>query len=970
MKRIVLPVLWLLLIYSTGWAQTPGVKWSKYLKTDTDLEAVLDGQRTSDKGYILVGYDTGYVFFDPYLWSKTNSGACWMIKTDSTGAISWHKRLRATEPHFASLTTVRENVDGSFIAAGYIGPYPDTANYYISKCDASGNLVWEKEYGGGSEDRAFSVKQTSDNGFIVAGFSFSATGDVVQQHAGGSEAWIVKLDANGNKQWATTYGGTSSDTAYAVCQMPDGGYLVCGAAKSANGDVPGNNGSSDGWVFKLNASGILVWKKNFGGSAQDVLNNIIKNADNTYTLSGYSFSNSGDVSGNHGKADVWVIKIDDAGNLIWSKLFGGSGNDASFGLAAGYTDGSFVTGFTESSDGQVTGLAGGADCWTLRLDDNGNLLWQKSSGTLNNEYAMAIMPSNNAEFAIAGLGYPLTQTPGPDEMDGLIIKYSYANTIRGIVFLDANSNGVKDVGEPNFDNALVKTQKTGFDLSAMPYNGSFYLDVDTGTYSTSIQLFNPYYVPLLSPQTSTFSTYYNEDSIGFAIQPIPNKKDLFINMIAVDPARPGFDVRYRIIYKNLGTVAIPSGTIDLVMDAKFSYVSASTAPATVSSTAVTWNYSNLNSLDTATILVTLHLAAPPTANIGDTVRSTVAINPVAGDETPANDTAVLKQRVTGSYDPNDKTEANAGIITPAQVTNGDYLNYLIRFQNTGTDTAFNITVRDTLESRLDWTSLEMVAASHPYQLTIEGGNKLSWQFNGIRLPYTGIDEPASHGYIAYRIKPVSTVVIGDTIKNSAGIYFDFNLPIITNMDRTVVLILAPLPVTLLSFNAALTGSVVNVTWKTSIEENVKHFEVLRSANGVDFTTIGTIQPGQTNYLFADKEPLKGYNYYRLKSVDMDGSASYSTIVLVNVKNGADVISSLYPNPATGHATLKLQGTVDGNVLVQVLDQQGRLVTTRQFGVQHTGEFKTPLDLGNLSKGNYVLRIVVNEKTYLHKLVIQ
>jgi uncharacterized repeat protein (TIGR01451 family) len=331
----------------------------------------------------------------------------------------------------------------------------------------------------------------------------------------------------------------------------------------------------------------------------------------------------------------------------------------------------------------------------------------------------------------------------------------------------------------------------------------------------------------------------------------------------------------------------------------------------------------------------------------------------------------LKQIVIGSFDPNDKTEANAGIITPAQVTQGDYLNYLIRFQNTGTDTAFNITVRDTLENRLDWNSLQMISASHTYQLAIEDGNKLTWQFNNIKLPYTGIDEPNIHGYIAYRIKPKSTVLVGDTIKNTAGIYFDYNLPIATNTEKTIVFqLFSPLPVTLVSFNAALTGSVVNVTWKTSIEENVNHFEVLRSTNGVDFTTIGTVQPGQTNYIFVDKEPFKGYNYYRLKSVDMDGSTSYSTIVLVNVKNSADVISSLYPNPATGNATLKLQGTVEGNVLVQVLDQQGRLVTTRQFGVQHTGEFKTPLDLGNLSKGSYVLRIVVNDKTYLHKLVIQ
>lgn len=970
MKRIVLSVLWLLLLVcSTGWAQTPGVKWSKYIKTIWDIETIYDGQWTSDKGYILVGCDTGYIYQDRLAWNKGISGVGWLIKLDSNGNRTWDKWI-GTSIYNAAATSVQE-VTGGYICAGYGYNWPDSGNYYITKRDGSGNLLWEKTYGGSDEEKAYAVKATADGGYILAGFSKSSDGDVVKQHSG-REAWILKLDASGNKQWATTYGGTSEDTAYAICQMPDGGYLVCGTTVSADGDVPGNKGSADGWVFKLDASGTLVWKKNFGGSAQDVLNSIIQNVDNTYTLSGYSFSNDGDVSGNHGKTDVWVLKIDDAGNLIWSNLYGGSGNDASFCVRAGYAGGgSFVTGFTESSDGQVTVAAGGTDCWTLRLDANGNLLWQKSSGTVNNEYAFTIMPSNDAQFAIAGLGYPLTQPVwGPDQSDGLIIKYSYANTIKGTVFFDANSNGVKDVGENNFDKAVVTTQKNGFSLSAIPYNGAFSLDVDTGNFSTTVQPSNPYYAVLPTTHTSSFTTYYNTDSIGFAIQPIPNKQDLFISMTAVTPARPGFNVQYRVMYNNLGTVAIPSGTVQLVADPKFSYVSASPAATTVSGNMITWNYTNLNSFDTASILVTLRLAAPPAVNIGDSVRSTVVINPITGDQTPADDTAVLKQRVVGSYDPNDKTEANAGIITPDQVSNGEYLHYLIRFQNTGTDTAFNIIVRDTLESRLDWSSLQMIAASHPYQLSIEGGNKLTWQFDNILLPYTGINEPLSHGYIAYRIKPLPTVHIGDTIKNTAGIYFDFNLPIATNTDKTLVMILSPLPVTLTSFQAALDGSVVNVTWKTSMEENLKQFEVQRSANGVDFSTIGIVQPGQTTYLFKDREPLPGYNYYRLKSVDIDGKSSLSTIVLVNVKNGADIISSLYPNPGNGSIILKLQGPVTGNVLVQVLDQQGRQLMTKQFGVQHTGEFKTPLELSGLSKGSYVLRIMIDDRVYLHKLLIQ
>jgi hypothetical protein len=234
-----------------------------------------------------------------------------------------------------------------------------------------------------------------------------------------------------------------------------------------------------------------------------------------------------------------------------------------------------------------------------------------------------------------------------------------------------------------------------------------------------------------------------------------------------------------------------------------------------------------------------------------------------------------------------------------------------------------------------------------------------------------LPEPNSHGYIAYCIKPLSTVHAGDTIKNTAGIYFDYNMPLATNTEKTIVLIASStLPVTLISFQATQAGAIVNVSWKTSAELNAKYFEVQRSANGIDFITIGTVPAGNTTYLLKDNSPLEGYNYYRLKPVDIDGGFTYSTIVMVNMKNGAEVISSLYPNPGNGNVTLKLQGTVQGNVMVQVLDQQGREVTAKQFGVQHTGEFKTPLDLGKLSKGSYILRIAAGNKVYLQKLLIQ
>ena len=182
----------------------------------------------------------------------------------------------------------------------------------------------------------------------------------------------------------------------------------------------------------------------------------------------------------------------------------------------------------------------------------------------------------------------------------------------------------------------------------------------------------------------------------------------------------------------------------------------------------------------------MRVAAPPTANIGDTLSSVAVITPVAGDLTPANNTSIIRQVVIGSFDPNDKTENFSGRISQQQVSSAFYINYLIRFQNTGNDTAFNIVVRDTLDTKLDWNSLQMVAASHPYQLQINSQNILAWSFNNIKLVDSVRNEPGSHGFIAYRIKPKANLNMGDTIKNTASIYFDFNLPVSTNRQTTVV----------------------------------------------------------------------------------------------------------------------------------------------------------------------------------------
>jgi uncharacterized repeat protein (TIGR01451 family) len=964
--------------------KTPGMKWEKILGGSGPESIVWPGKSTlidRDGQYIIGGRNnsTDGDVTGNHTVNGVASYDIWVVKLDTQRNVLWSASLGGSGVE--ELGSFQLANDSGYIVTGttssndgdVTGNHGGVSDAWVVRLGNAGNVVWQKCLGGSNYDVGRCITSTTD-GYIFVGESMSTDGGVTGGH-GGLDIWVVKLDKSGNIIWQKCLGGSRGERASVIKQTADGGYIITGTTSSNDGNVLGLHGSeNDIWVVKLTNNGSIEWQKCLGGSKVEYANDIELTASNGYLVAGSTGSNDGDITGYHtnnansNALDGWVVSLSSAGVLDWQKCFGGKNTDEFFDLQINPDKTFIVVGETYSNDGDVSFLnVVLSDCWLVNFNsNNGNIIWEKTFGTTSEEHGVTLSLKNDGNIVILGYnGYT------PSRWNDLwMLEVGSTNTIAGSVFYDANSNGIKDNGESYFDKVTIRSGKNGDTTSAIPRNGYYTMNVDTGTYSTKAVPYNNYYTIVPAVKTSTFNTYFNTDSIHFAVQPLPNLRDVTVSLFPLTVARPGFTAQYKLIYKNVGTNTVAIGNIKLIKDRRLTLTSALPVATSVSGDTITWNYSNLAPNVEVSITLNFVVGAPPAVNLGDTLKSVAWIEQDGIDITPADDTMTLKQIVIGSFDPNDKTEANAGIITPAQVTNGDYLNYLIRFQNTGTDTAFNITVRDTLENRLDWNTLQMISASHAYQLAIEDGNKLTWQFNNIKLPYTGIDEPNSHGYIAYRIKPKSTVLIGDTIKNTAGIYFDYNLPIATNTEKTIVFLLSPLPVTLVSFNAALSGSVVNVTWKTSVEDNVKHFEVLRSINGVDFTGIGTVQPGQTNYMFADKDPFKGYNYYRLKSVDRDGSASYSTIVLVNVKNGADIISSLYPNPATGHATLKLQGTVDGNVLVQVLDQQGRLITTKQFGVQLTGEFKTPLDLGNLSKGSYVLRILINDKTYLHKLVIQ
>ena len=184
------------------------------------------------------------------------------------------------------------------------------------KLDATGNITWQKSLGGTNQDYGYSIQQTTGGGYIVAGYSNSNDGDVTGNN-GGVDCWIVKLDTVGNITWQKSLGGSGFDSAYSIKQTQDGGFIVACESYSNDGDVTGNNGSYDYWIVKLDSGGEITWQKSFGGSEGDAASSIQQTNDGGYIIAGSSYSNDGDLTVNNGLNEHWIIKLlsDEISNL-------------------------------------------------------------------------------------------------------------------------------------------------------------------------------------------------------------------------------------------------------------------------------------------------------------------------------------------------------------------------------------------------------------------------------------------------------------------------------------------------------------------------------------------------------------------------------------------------------------------------------------------------------------------------------
>jgi hypothetical protein len=346
------------------------IQWKKTLGgTSNDFGQSV--QQTSDGGYIIAGKTDSY---DGDVTTNHGNGDLWVVKLNSSGILQWQKSLGGSDGEFA--TSIQQTQDGGYIVAGIsnsnngdvTGHHGTNANpdYWVVKLDSSGTIQWQKSLGGSGDDRAFSIQQTSDAGYIVAGWTWSTDGDVTGHH-GTYDYWIVKLDNSGTIQWQKCLGGTDYDIANSIQQTTDGGYIIGGVSSSSDGDVTVNHGYQDFWIVKLNSAGVIQWQKSVGGSMGEEAYSIQQTSDGGYITVGWSWSSDGDATTNHGYNDYWIVKLNAGGVLEWQKSLGGSSYDQANSLQQTSDGGFIIAGFSRSNDGDASGNHGGPDYWIVKL---------------------------------------------------------------------------------------------------------------------------------------------------------------------------------------------------------------------------------------------------------------------------------------------------------------------------------------------------------------------------------------------------------------------------------------------------------------------------------------------------------------------------------------------------------------------------------------------------------------------------
>lgn len=444
-------------------AQPPATLWTKtHGGGNIDVGHAI--QQTADGGYIIAGYTRSY--------GAMSGRNVWLVKTDASGNEEWNSALGGNDDEEAY--SVVQTTDRGYVVAGYTKSFGAGLNdMLLIKTNSAGTSQWIRTFGGGQDDEAYSLKQTSDGGFIVAGVTSSSG-------AGSRDLWLVKTDSAGNEEWNRTHGGFSSDGAWSVQQTIDGGFIVSGWTLSYGPGFLGN-----AWLVKTDSAGIKEWDQVFGGDDADRGYSVQQTNDGGYILSGYTGSSGA------GLYDMLLIKTDSLGNEQWNKTFGGTGRDYGHAVQQTVDGGYIVTGYTLSFG------AGSDDVWVVKTDAGGNEEWSNTYGGGSSDVGYDVKQTADGGYIIVGH----TLSSGAGLHDVYLIRLAPESTPGFSVTPDSLVFGNVSVGDTLIDSIAVQN------------NGNADLVISAITSSNSLFSVFPTSGTIAPDSTAQFYVQFSADTL-------------------------------------------------------------------------------------------------------------------------------------------------------------------------------------------------------------------------------------------------------------------------------------------------------------------------------------------------------------------------------------------------------------------------------------------------------------------------
>jgi PKD repeat protein len=520
-------------------AQNPLAKqWDKRFGGNNS-EFFTSMQVTSDGQYILGGFSKSGIGGNKTQpsWGEYDY---WIIKVGASGFYQWDKRFGGNSYDY--LNSFQETTDNGYILGGYSlsgiggdktqhswGGY----DYWIVKTDSLGNFLWDKRFGGSDHDMLYSIQQTSDDGYILGGYSWSGiSGDKTQPSWGGYDYWIVKTDSLGNLQWDRRFGGDLSDYLTSIRQTTDGGYILAGYSWSGlSGDkTEASQGQLDYWIVKADSLGNLVWDKRFGGIWDDYLTSLQQTSDNGFILGGYSNSGIGGdkTQPSWGGYDYWIVKTDSYGNFQWDRRFGGTSDDNEVGSIVQTSDNGYLiagASFSSISGDKTEDNLGIRQTWVVKTDWNGVIQWDKTLLTDGYDTRSYAIQTNDGCYLMgnctsAEIGGDKSQGSwGNNSPDYWVIKFCDTSCI---------ANGLPVASFNAIDSITCENTCTNFISNSVNCPDSWYWKFDGATTAFSTQQ-NPFNICYNNPGnydvTLIVTNNYGSDTLTIqdyiTVHPLP-----------------------------------------------------------------------------------------------------------------------------------------------------------------------------------------------------------------------------------------------------------------------------------------------------------------------------------------------------------------------------------------------------------------------------------------------------------------